>query len=202
MNIKKILLCLLLCTLLLLSACYAGGNYSETSFFSEVILSSKSVSVAGLTGGMSCDEVLKVEGLSEADIEISDAGDRSSSPVIYVTSKGWLYDEAAPYTAMKIYTFTDDKLTAVEYGFPFWDVAYNEAFPIAMGLFEEVEKLAGRAETLEEWDRDSLDMPGGRYQKKFMLGKTPVAAMIHYQDMSEADFTDMDLVSFSLRIPM
>ena len=202
-NMKKSSFLLALCMFLTLSSCSTADNENsnEPSLFLEVILSHENVSIAGLSGGMSFNELMTQEGLTKDDVQITDGLDSSTTK--YVVSEGWTYLEGASSLVTKRYYFNDDKLTVVEYLIPFWNVSYDKALTASVAIFDTVERLAGDAESLEHGDKEALSELGGRYGKQFMIDSKPIFVGIHYQDLSGAEFTDADeVVIFSLYVPL
>ena len=194
---------LVVLVVIVLCACILSGcsGNADNTIFGEVRIKPSSVKVGNLSFGASQETVLEKEGLTEADVHI---WDRGGGQTIIISEKKIVYDEIAPCSSQKTYYFTDDKLTTVSYGIQYRDVPHADAYASAMGVYEKLDGILSDAnvEGLESGDFDSLDEVGGSFTKQWRLGKINLGLNMNYQDMSEADFTDMDQFNLSISIAM
>lgn len=199
MTKNKIFALLLIGVFLVLSVSACSGNHSE-ALFGEIQFTSSGVTIDDLSFGYTQEKVMSKEGLEESDVKIRDIENLNTRFV--VVEEPYLYDELESYGAQKTFTFTQDKLTGVAYNVAYRDVPHEDAYASAMGVYE---KLCGLledsgVESVESGSMDSLDEVGGTFTRQWMLKNVSITLNMNYQDMSKADFTDMDQFNLSINI--
>lgn len=191
---------LLICVLFVCAFSGCSGELSRTTtLFDEILIGSSGIfKVSELPFGASQEDILAAEGLGEDDVQIRDIADINSSFVIVKEKSA--YDELDPYGVQKTFTFVDDSLTGIAYSVAYRDVPHEDAYDSAMSVYEKLNIALedSGAESLESGSIDSLDEVGGTFTKQWVLDGVMISLNMNYQDMSEADFTDMDQFNLSI----
>ena len=210
MKSKAYLVALFIFALLIcfFTGCESGIGDPLGVLFGEIQIGSSGVEVGDFSFGDSQESVLSAEGLNEADVQIRDIADINSQ--IVVAQEKFVYDELDPYGAQKTFTFVDDSLTGIAYNVAYRDVPYEDAYASAMSVYEKVNSLieefnslaerrdTAGIESVESGTLDSLSTVGGAFTKQWMFDGLMLSLNMNYQDMSEADFTDMDQFNLSV----
>ncbi len=180
------------------TGCESGIGDPLGVLFDEIQIGSSGVEVGDFSFGDSQEKVLSAEGLNETDVQIRDIADINSRFVM-VQEKS-VYDELDPYGTQKTFTFVDDGLSGVAYNVAYRDVSHGDAYASAMSVYEKLDGIlkASDAESMESGSIGSLNEVGGYFTKQWALGDVNISLNMNYQDMSEADFTDMDQFNLSI----
>lgn len=193
---KRIICCVLLAAMILsiLTGC-SGNDYA--SMFDGISIHGKKVKLGPVKIGDSLEDVLKAEGITENDVLYTEKSKGNASAGMY---EDLIFEEFEPYGVKKAFHFKDGKLTGVDYVSRLFNVPYDEAYELCMDAFNKADKMLKKAESMENGSIDSLKQTGGLYMKQYFLQDMEITVSITYQDTSESDVSDTDLLNFALTI--
>lgn len=98
-----------------------------------------------------------------------------------------------------MYIFRDDILETVNYIIGYLDVPYAEAYSDIKNMVDKLElKFDGYKHSNNAIE--NLSAPDSQYKKTWEIGERKIAININYQDMSNAEYTNIDAFMVSIKV--
>lgn len=194
-SIYKII-CLLSAVLMLLALCTGCVNAEadEGSIFSALVMDKNTVSIKGLSAGMSKSEVLSALGLTENDVQESAGGDIFADTPVY-------FSESGNFPVVRMFTFKDGGLSGAAYSVRYEGAEFDEAYKSAKKLYDAIKKNApsGGMESGEKAKLASGEAGNG-IMTQWAFSNANFAESLYYQDMSASEIFDADLLSLDITV--